>query len=240
MSVSAIKSIFEASKRRKVMPQPPPKKVNVEQPQVVIDEAKLKRAFNMVNNWQGSQKGLISFYNNLDEEEYQYVLSNRDELIFETKAVLWPDVFNPPLGANLKLKVRDISEEEYKRILIDNLKKREKLIDERIEKITIPSMPNNQLEHVSNNLKITLSTKEKQLEEVKKRIDTGKYVTPTKRTSVIENNPEVVSLRGNIQNIKNELEKIDERLKVLRDEWNRNETIKLRHKIEQELALCGV
>ena len=240
MSVKAIKSFFESSKRRKVMPQTPNKKVCVEESIVVANEQKLRYSFEMIKNWEGSQYELISFYNNLDEEQYQYVLANRDDLVFETRAVLWPDEFNPPLGRNCKLKVVELTEEGYRRLLLDKMKNNQKLIDERMSTMTIPPMPKSYLEDNSINLKKMLEAKQKELEDFKKSIDTGKYVTPSKRVSVIESNPKVIALTKSIQEIKNEIEKTDQRLKVLRDEWERNERFKLRHKIEQELTLSGL
>lgn len=240
MSKAAIKLLFEASKKRRILRKPKNKRLCVEEPVVVLNEKELKHAFEMIKNWEGDVSSLISFYNNLDEDQYQYVLANRDELCYETNTVLWPDEFNPPLGRNSTLKVVELTEEGYRRILLENLKRRETLINERIEKLTIPSMPRNHLEEVSDKFKMMLSAKQTQLETTRKSIDTGKYITPSKRLSVVENNPVVVALVNDIQKIKNELEKIDQSLKVLRDEWTRNETIKLRHKIEQELALSGM
>lgn len=240
MSTIAIKSFFESSKRRKITPETPNKRVCQEEPVSIPNEERMKYSFETIKNWEGSQNHLISFYNNLDEEQYQYVLANREQLSFETMAILWPDEFNPPLSRNLKLKVRDITEEGYRRILLDKMKIREKIIDERIATIATLPMPKSHLETTSINLKKILETKEKQLEDVKKSIDTGKYVTPSKRISVVESNPAVVSLVKVIQEIKNEIEKTDQRLKVLKDEWERNEKFRLRHKIEQELAMSGM
>lgn len=240
MSTTAIKKLFEDSKRRKIILQKKTNKVIPEEQMIVINDQKLKDAIEIIKHWDGGHSELISFYNNLNDEEYHYAMANRDSFPYEIKAMLWPDEFNPPLGKNSTLKVRELTEEGYRRLLLDKMKKREKLIEERMSTMTFDPMPRSHLETALVGLKNILETKEKQLEEVKKSIDTGKYMTPSKRVSAVQNNPAVVSLSKAIQEIKNELEKTDQRLKVLRDEWERNERYRLRHKIEQELTMSGL
>lgn len=240
MSTTAIKKLFEDSKRRKIMVQRKTKQVYPEEEMIIINDQKLKDSFQIMKYWNGSHSQLISFYNNLNEEEYHYAMANRDEFPYEIKAMLWPDEFNPPLGKKCHLKVVELTEDGYRRILLDKMKKREKLIEERMSTMTFDPMPRSHLETTLVGLKNILETKEKQLEEVKKSIDTGKYMTPSKRVSAVQNNPAVVSLSKAIQEIKNEIEKTDQRLKVLRDEWERDERYRLRHKIEQELTMSGL
>ena len=240
MSKTLIKNFFEASRKRQKITHKKEKQIVVEQPKSLIDILRSKYALETIKNWEYSQLDLISFYNNLDENDYQYILSNRNELNFETKAILWPEEFNPPLGRNSHLKVKELTHEGYIKLLIEKIKRQDKLINERMEKITISPIHTPQFDDKILNLNKTLLSKQKNLEDAKKNIDVGKYVTPSKRTLIVEKNPVIIALDNSIKEIKNEIEKTLQRVKILNDEWERNEKFKLRQKIEQEIVMSGL
>ena len=239
MSATAIKFYFDSARQRKHISSMK-KLIQKEQSKPIVSEERLRNIYDMIRTWDGEASDLIATYENLSEEEYAYLLKNRDGLSFDTKAILWPDEFMPKLGRYSTLKVRELTDEGYRKLLIGKIRDRQRLIDEKISNTIIPPRPIDYLDEQLSNLTQMLALKQRDFETIKKKLDTGIYMTPSKRDSVLERNPEMINIKKVIQNIKNEIEKIDQRLKTLNDEWERNEKFILRHKIEQDLIMSGL
>jgi hypothetical protein len=238
--MSAVMKYFEDAKKRKSKPKKIVKPVFVEQ-QIIIDEKKLKDAYDTLKNWESEDSDFLHFvYENFDEDQYQYVLSKREDFSMYVKSVLWADEFNPPLGRNLKLKVREMTEQDYRAILLEKIRERNKRIDEELSKIAIQPMPYCNLYDNLNKLNESILEKENQLEHLKKTVFLGRYVPPNKRSALVEVNPEVVAMKDKIQAMKNEIQQIEDNIKVIKDDWERNQRFVLAQKIEQDLVMRGM
>lgn len=238
--MTAIQRYFEDAKQRKTNRSKISKKAVEILEKNIIDDQRLKHAYDTVKNWDDTSENLLLVYNRFNQNEYDYILSKRHDFSFEIKSLFWPSEFMHRLGKDCSLKIKNLSEKDYKELLITKIKIREKMIDDRISSIVIPSMSAHYLDEELVNWKAMLLTRESELEELKKKPKIGKYIAPSKRMTLGETNPEIISINTVIQNTKNEIEKIEQRIKVLNDDWERDERLRIRHQIEQELVLSGM
>lgn len=238
--MSALKQYFESAKRRKISSKKTVKPVALEEVPVVNQE-KLNRAYDTLKNWDPDYSpNLLLFYESLDEDEYQYVLANRNDFSIYVKNTLWPEEYLPPLRIKTNLKVRELTDEGYKSILLEKIRERNKKIEERLSKFTIPPRPFGNRDSDLVNITNAIELKEKQLEDLKKNAVVGKYVPPNRRKELVETSPEVLKTKDLIQRMKNEMERIKDSIKRLQYDWEEQYKFDLRNKIEQELVMSGM
>lgn len=149
-------------------------------------------------------------------------------------------------GKHLSLKVVDLTDERYDQIIIDKYKKINKEAEKRAANVSIKPRPSESIDKDVDDLKEDLIEYEQQLIDLKQSLETapkkpgGKYVPPSMRQQMVDSAPEVTRMENIIRNTKNEIQKMEDKIKVLNDEWEQKQRRIIQDDIAQEIELSGM
>lgn len=234
MSKQAIKMYFDNARRAKKMRRVQPiEDVKVEQI-YIVDQAKLEEAFENLRDCNPLYREETVYYvASMDDEEYEYVLSRKNELSPELRNLIWPE----PVRFNFvsKLKLVDLTDQMQNDMLKKQLKEQNKKLDELCAKQEIPSRPSGKLDLKLSELKEKLVKAEKNLEDIVKSIKPKAYVPPAMRQKMAEVDPKVVEAKNNIQKIKNEITSIEISIDKENASWKDDRLFEIRQKLKFEM-----
>ncbi len=198
----------------------------------VVDQTKLHNAFETLSELDPViPDRIIEYFENLDEEEYEYVMTRKNELSLETQNILWPDVLL--VGMKSKIKVVEMTDQMYDEMRRKEKRLLNKKLEELVSKELIPERPPSEIDSMLQKFGEKLIESEKSLEDFLKNNKPKAYVPPAMRQAMIDSDPKVVQMRNMIKNIKNEINSIQINIEKLNEAWRDDK----RHEIKQKLEL---
>ncbi len=235
MSKQAIKSYFQHGKELRMRASVPKVKVDDENEEVyVVDQTKLDEAFAIVQDCNLIYKEeILIYFRNFDQEEYDYILSRKNDLSPEMQNLLWPEPIK--LNCPTKLKLVELTDEMYTNILKKQVKERNKKLDDLVKDIEVPSRPSGELDLQLSKLQERLEKEEKRLEEALKNTKPKAYVPPAMRQKMIEVDPKIVELKNRIQTIKNEITSTQLNIETQNGRWKSDRLFEIRQEMELEM-----
>lgn len=171
----------------------------------------------------------------LDEDHVRELLEQAEEDVFQEIANristydgnIQQAIFSYlplPIG-NVKVKVRDIGDEEMeiRRIkMYDDMKKSMDVAWEDYKQKNKLEPPVGYLDSELDDMYGELQLRKKELEEVKKKSLAGRYVPPGMRDITISDNPRVIAVTKEIEELENEIASQKKSIEQERDAWFAN------------------
>jgi hypothetical protein len=219
MSVSAIKAFFERTRNPKKFRQVEVVEEVIEEPQVPVEEVYYQEIYNVL--------GLKTVLEEDTPEEEE----SEDVEIYSC-------------GKNLPLKVGDLTDEIYGRLLIEKSKKITNEAKRRAAELPVDPRPAGKFDEELKSLKEDIHAYEQQLAEVRKELEktvgNGKFMPSAKKKVLIDENPEITTIQNAIEKSKNEIKKIEVRIEELNNEWDTQQRLNLQREIEEEIEMSGL
>lgn len=235
--MSAIKKFFEDERARKVRIREirKAKLKEIQETVYVVDQAKLDKAYSTLMNWTiYFPEDLLMYFEQLDQEEYEYVLGKKADFPKEVQYVLWGPPPVPRVGCASKLKVVPFTDTMYTDMKISEQKAFNKKVDDELKKQIIPSRPHDSLDGSLENLRKQLKTQEEHLETLMKA-PTKKYVAPSMRKQMMLADPEVKEMQKKIEKTKNEISTYETYVSEADDDWAKLKRLEIREVIAQAM-----
>lgn len=233
--MSAIKRFFEEERSRKERIREKIRRARrIQQEVYVVDQSKLDRAYKTLLNWKlYFVEDLLAYYNELDQEEYEYILEKKDEFPKHIQDILWTPI---PIRAGLKSKLKqvDMTDKMYSDAKFLEQTNFEKKIAEELAKREIPIRPANQLDTDLDEHRKKLKDQEDQLEKLMKA-PTKKYVAPSMRKQAMLSDPAVQNMQKQIEKTKNEILVCEKYVADANNGWTESKRFEFRQKIVQEM-----
>jgi hypothetical protein len=233
--MSAIKKFFQDQRERNQRTrQTQTAKVYPVKPVYVVDQAKMDAAYATILHWNVNYpEELLYYYDTLDQSEYEYVVSKRNDFPADVQAILW-GVSPIKLSQSLSLKVVDFTDKMY---LAQKLKEHQEftnIVNTEIAKFDIPVRPSNELDTSLASLRSKLTEEEGELEKLMKA-PTKKYVAPSMRMQVALSDPAVQRMQAQIEKTKNEISAYEKYIADADNGWKQLKHLELRHQVIQEM-----
>lgn len=234
MSKQAIKMYFDNARRSKKMSRVQPVQIVNQEEIYIVDQAKLEEALENLKNCNIEYaEQILLYFTSLDEEEYEYVLSKKNELSPELQNLLWPERIR--LNFSKKLKLVDLTDQMQTDILKKQIKERNKKLDELCANKEIAARPSGELDSKLIKLKESLEKSERNLEDVLKNVKPKTYVPPAMREKMAEMDPKVVQAKNDIQKIKNEITSTEVNIGIQNAKWKAIRLYEIRKTLELEM-----
>jgi hypothetical protein len=233
--MSAIKSFFEEERARKQRIQVRRVKQVILEEVYIVDQAKLDAAHATLMNWiVYYPEDLLYYYNTLDQEEYEYVLTKKSEFPLDVQHVLWGLPPCTRIATRVALKRFDIPTQVHmERTAMQNVR-----IDEGITKTVLnhelPERPPNSVDEMLADLRTSLVAREEELQQIM-NAPTKKYVVPSMRQQTILADPAVQALKLYIETLKNEIVDYETYTTKLNNGWRELKQFELRCKVVKEM-----
>jgi len=212
MSTLAIKNFFEhqreVTKRREEyyarleeeMKNPPIEVVDT----TAFDKEVAEFDFLLKRNWFLDEEDIRDLLWDADEDIFQEIVNRINTYPYNVRQVIFE--FLPiPLG-NVKLKVRELTDDDMKRRELQAYENTKKMLEEAWEnhKKTLQP-PVGDLDSEMDDLFARLQATKKELEDAKKKSLTGRYVPPGMRDKVVADDPQVLAVTKKIEKLENEI-----------------------------------
>lgn len=201
----------------------------------VVDQTKLDDAYETLKQWRLiSEEDLLYYYQTLDQEQYEYVVSKKSEFSSEVRDILWGP---PPLydsSTKCKLTVVDYSDKMYLDRKLSDQRELEKKIEELMVGREIPVRPTDELDNRLDDLRKKLQNQEQQLEKLMNG-PAKKYVAPSMRKQFMLSDPAVQDLMKQIEETKNEIRVCEKSVVKANNDWADVQRFELRQQILTEM-----
>lgn len=231
MSVSAVKSLFvrhrqvavekEARRLQKIEDMKKIAIIQEEKEDLSFKEEVNEIDFLLRRNWFDDEEMVYELLWDANEDVFQEIVSRIQTYpynIQQSIAGFIPMCSN----LNLKLKIRELTDEDMELKEITSIENQRKEVDAAWEKhrtennIEAP-VGDNDSEY--DDIYSAIQVAKKELEDVKKKSVTGKYIVPHMREQTIASNPQVIEAEKKIKNLENELQHQKEIIKQRQNEW---------------------
>lgn len=235
--MSAIKKFFtdEHTRKRRLEEVFLREQRAIENNVYVVDQKKLDDAYETLKQWRLiSEEDLLYYYQTLDQEQYEYVVSKKNDFPSEVRDILWGP---PPLydsSTKCKLTVVDYSDKMYLDRKLSDQRELEKKIEELMAGREIPTRPIDEIDDNLSQLHATLQTQEQRLEALMKG-PTKKYVAPSMRKQFMLSDPAVQDLMKQIEKTKNEITVCEKSVVKANNDWADVQRFELRQEILTEM-----
>jgi hypothetical protein len=201
----------------------------------IVDHKKLDEAYQTLMNWKiYYEQDLLDYYESLDQEEYEYILSKKHEFPKEVQTVLWGQ---PPMytfHGNISLKCVDYTDSMFLAAKAKEQKKLDDYVNVELAKIVFPSRPVDSIDDKLTELREMLTQQEETLDKLMKA-PTKKYVAPSMRKQVMLSDPDVQAAQALIEKTKNEISLYETYVQKADDDWRSTKRYEAREKIIQEM-----
>lgn len=238
MSTLAITNFFahqrEVSKRREAyyarleeeLKNPPAEVVDTE----AFDKAVEEFDFLLKRNWFLDDESIADLLLEADEDVFQEIVNRINTYPYNVRQVIF--AFLPlPIG-NVKLKIRELTDDDMNRRDMEVYTKAKRIRDDAWEahKKTLEP-PVGDLDSEMDDMFARLQATKKELEDVKKKSLSGRYVPPSMRDKVISDDPAVLAVTKKIERLENEINIQKQYIEQSHNAWFFNK----RNQFEQEM-----
>lgn len=204
-------------------------------PVEVVDTSAFEKAvqefdFLLKRNWFLDDEDIRDLLWDADDDVFQEIVNRMNTYPYNVRQVIFG--FLPlPLG-NVKLKIRDIDDDEMKRREIQEYENTKKMLQDAWEthKKTLQP-PVGHLDSEMDDLFAKLQATKKELEDAKKKSLTGRYVPPGMRDKVVADDPQVLAVVKKIEKLENEINIQKQYIEQSHDAWFINK----RNEFEQQM-----
>lgn len=230
MNKTAIASFFqhgrEVTARQKAWEKKQAEKV--EQVVVPEDDPSFKKEvdeldFLLKRNWFVDNDDLNDLLWSVNEDVFQEILTRIPDYPSDVQQVLATFLpMNDTIRSHIRLKIREISDAEMEKQELLNTEAQKKQFREAWEaymNTTKLQPPVGELDAEYDEMYTNLQEAKKNLELVKKKSLSGKYVPPGMRDKVIADDPDVIKAQKNIEKMENELVYQKQRIEQEHNGW---------------------
>jgi hypothetical protein len=179
--------------------------------------------FLLKRNWFLDEESIADFLMDASEEVFQEIVNRLKTYPYDVQQAIF--AFLPlPIG-NVKLKVRDLSDEYMAIREIQAYEAVKKTLDDSWQKYKTENNiepPVGYLDSEMDDMYGELQATKKELEDVKKKSLSGRYVPPGMRDKVVSDDPRVAEVLKNIEKLENEINTQKKYIEQERDVWYAN------------------
>ena len=233
MSKSAIATFFQHNREVTAMKKALlEKRIEMDEQQRIIDLEVDDTAFKqevaevdflLKRNWFLDDNDINDLLWSVDEDVFKEILdriSSYQSNIQQILASFLP--MNENIRSRIKLRIREVTDEEIaKREIADiNLQKKQvkEAWDAHLKESNLQP-PVGELDSEHDEMYAELQQAKKDLESVKKKSLTGRYVPPNMRNKMLETDPDVIKAEKVIQKLENELIRQKQRIEQEHNDW---------------------
>ena len=231
MSTTAIKNFF--NRNREVSAQKEARRlqriedmkkitiIEVEEEDLSFKEEVRELDFLLRRNWFDSEEVIHELLWDVNEDVFEEIVSRIGSYPYNIQQSIAGFI---PMSKqlNLKLKIRELTDEDMELQEIMKINKRRKETETAWEKYKIENnvhAPVGDADSEYDDVFTALQIAKKELEDAKKKSLTGKYAPPHMRDTIVSSNPHVIEAEKKIQNLENELQDQKELIKQRQNEW---------------------
>jgi len=173
--------------------------------------------FLLRRNWFIDIRDFHRFMNELDDDVFERIVQNRTRYHPNLRWALYPSEVPPWFVRN---PVKDISHAEWEAMLVEKEKERIRIIKAYKKEFVAPPRPRDEIDDMVDDAKA-------EMDECKENLDallclakkTQKYVLPSRRAEIGNDNPAICAARAKLASFENRFSRVKELLEASNKRW---------------------